>query len=182
MHRKIKNLLVLITAICGISVVLWPAIRSFFHHKESVSLTFDREILSNAARNIQYQGFDKNSRKYILKALRGAETADNTITFDNPEIFITTPEGKQYTVTSKIGIYYKDCQKVDLKDNVYFVDLDGMTLRTEFAKIDLIKGIAENDEDVAVENNRSKMHAKGFKIESNTGKIIFKGRPKLIAK
>ncbi len=178
-----KVLLPATAAALMLLVVAWP---QFTIEEEGFRLSVSKlapdQAESLTMLNARFEGFDERDRPYTVTAdiATQSENDTNLVTLERPKADITLEDGAWLALTAKSGKYYKEAQVLDLTGSVNLFHDKGFELRTESARVDLDKGIAEGAQAVEGHGSVGTIQAEGFRVLDRGARIFFLGRSHMV--
>lgn len=188
-RRKLKRILPIAAVILIGIIVFWPTIHKLLTPPPPPKIvsTIAQETLekpnqsiTNEARNLHFDGVDKNNQPYTLTAKEGTEFKEGTLELKKPELVIHLSSGQTVTLTANKAIFHKEQQKIELIDNVVLTHTTGFKFKTEKAWIDMTTSTAFGHDPITGTGPQGHIFAKGgFSLAKNGEKVSFIGRPEL---
>jgi lipopolysaccharide export system protein LptC len=157
------------------SIALWPEYNRVVDKARvamhGLSATIDGARVTNA----HYNGVDERGRPYTVTAAtalqRDAERVDLTV----PNADMTLENGTWINVKSKLGVYMRKAQQLDLSENVVLYRDDGTTMTTATATVEMQAGAASGATATHVEGPFGTLDATGFTTVDKGAAIQFWG-------
>lgn len=182
--RTMRLVLPLVAAGIVMVLFLWPSGReeAIVPVKKSAADFKDQKITKNELLNPHFESADKKNQPYKISAARAVqgEANEDLIMLEKPVGVMTMQGGAKIEVTSQAGAYRRDTERFYLTGGVDFVHDKGYRLRSEETHIDLRGKIAWTEKDVQATGPDMSIDAKGMKVNSESGEVIFSGPAKLI--
>ncbi len=150
--------------------------------KEIAADLRDKDISRNELINPKFESMDKKSQPYKITADRAiqGEVNKDLIMLEHPVGHMTMESGDVITVHSNSGAYRQDTERFFLEGDVLLEHVQGYTLKSSEAHIDLKQNFAWSEKDVYATGPDLLIDAKGIKANGQTGEIIFQGPARLI--
>lgn len=125
---------------------------------------------------------DKNNRVYNFNSKSANETdkGSKIIKLENPRGIIPSSDKDWINVNSKVGYFYQQENKIELKEYVQIFYSDGATLDTEEAIYDFDTEKGYGNKEVKAESSLGSISSKGFTIDANKGILTFTGKSEMI--
>lgn len=142
----------------------------------------EKTISRNELVNPKFESTDKKNQPYSItadRALQG-EVNKDLIMLEKPVGHMTMVDGDVVKVSSNSGAYRQDTERFFLEGNVHLEHVQGYTLSSSEAHIDLKQYFAWSEEDVYATGPDIAINAKGVKANGQTGEIIFQGPARLV--
>lgn len=142
----------------------------------------ERSIAKNELLNPKFESTSKENLPYEITAKRAVqgENNKNLIMLDHPIGKITTEDGMPVTLSSNAGAYRQDTGRFFLEGNVYLKHGEGYSMQMKEAHIDLKKGYAWSEKDIAGKGPDMEIAASGVRADNSSGKVVFIGPAKLV--
>ncbi len=189
---RLKRLFPLTAIFIIILVVFWPNIQAMIKPKPTPVPTVvstiakkhqdnpPTEEITNEARDLHFEGVDKNNQPYTLTATQGTETKDGMIELLTPKLVMKLNSGSTVTLSSDKALYNKTAEKIELIDSVHLVHSTGYDFTTKRAWLDMASSIAFGHDPIQGSGPQGQLYAKeGFSLADKGNKISLKGRPEL---
>ncbi|MCK5384992.1 MAG: LPS export ABC transporter periplasmic protein LptC [Alphaproteobacteria bacterium] len=137
----------------------------------------DHSIARNELLNPKFESTSKQNFPYEITAQRAVqgEMNKNLIILERPVGRITMEDGMHVVLQSVAGAYRQDTGRFFLEGDVYFEHNGGYTLHMQEAHIDLKKGFAWSEKDIAGQGPDMKIAARGVRVNNKTGEVFFTG-------
>jgi len=184
-YSRFVRLMRLALPLCALAIVVVLYVRSGLdeqviqpvQEEPEKNHSYQRSISRNELLNPKFESVSKQDQPYEITAQRAVQGEANKdlIMLDRPLGKITMKDGLQITLRSNAGAYRQDTGRFFLEGDVYLEHDGGYTLQTQEAHIDLKKGYAWSEKDVAGSGPDIKIAARGVRANSNTGEIVFTG-------
>ncbi|MGH1456092.1 MAG: LPS export ABC transporter periplasmic protein LptC [Alphaproteobacteria bacterium] len=142
----------------------------------------EQRISKNELMNPKFESMDKKSQPYEITADRAVQGESNKdlIMLERPIGRMTMQDGDVIKVTSQTGAYRQDTERFFLEGDVFLEHVQGYTLETAEAHIDMKQNFAWSEKDVHASGPDLSIDAKGIQANGQTGEIVFQGPAKLI--
>lgn len=140
------------------------------------------EIVQNELLNPKFESMDKKSQPYIItadKAVQGSKNKD-LIMLDRPKGSMTMKNGSVVNMHSQTGAYRQDTERFFLQGGVYLKHVEGYTLESEEAHIDLKEKFVWSERKVKGRGPDIEVDAAGMHANGKTGEIVFVGPARLV--
>ncbi len=178
-----KVLLPALAAALMLLVVAWPQFTiddSGF--RLSVSKLAPDQADSLTMLNARFDGLDDEERPYTLTAdmATQSDSDKDLVELELPKADITLEDGTWLALTARSGEYRQKSRILDLTGSVSLFHDQGFELRTEAARIDLVKGRAEGAQPVQGQGGAGLIQAEGFRVLDRGARIIFTGKAHMI--
>lgn len=150
--------------------------------KEIAAEIRDKDISRNELVNPKFESTDKKNQPYKITADRAiqGEVNKDLIMLERPVGHMTMDDGDVITVHSNSGAYRQDTERFFLEGDVLLEHVQGYTLKSTEAHIDLKQNFAWSEKDVQATGPDLAIDAKGIKANGQTGEIIFQGPARLV--
>ena len=122
---------------------------------------------------------DSKAREELSYDIQG-EVNKDLIMLELPVGHMTMEDGDVVTVRSNSGAYRQDTERFFLEGDVFLEHVQGYTLESSEAHIDLKQNFAWSEKDVYATGPDMAIDAKGIKANGQTGEIIFQGPARLV--
>jgi len=170
-----KFLLPAAAALLLASVALWPEFNRATD-KARIVLNGLRAVVDGArVTNAHYNGVDERGRPFTVTAAtatqRDAEQVDLTV----PNADMTLENGTWINVKSKLGVFMRKAQQLDLSEDVVLYRDDGTTMTTSSATVEMKAGAASGAAPTHVEGPFGTLDAAGFTTTDKGAAIQFWG-------
>ncbi len=178
-----KVLLPALAAALMLLVVAWPQFTiddgSF---RLSVSKLAPDQAYSLTMLNARFDGLDEKDRPYMLTADMATQLDGDKdlVELELPKADITLEDGTWLALTARSGKYRQQRRILDLVGSVSLFHDQGFELRTEAARVDLTKGVAEGVQPVQGHGSVGFIEAEGFRVLDRGARIIFTGKAHMI--
>ncbi len=189
---RLKRLFPLTAVLIIFLIVFWPNLRNIINPKtiqnpvivstiaQSHQDTPPKEELTNEARDLHFEGVDKNNQPYTLTATQGTESKDGIIELMTPKLMMKLNSGETITLNSDKAIYNKITEKIEMIDNVRLIHSTGYDFTTKRAWLDMTSSIAFGHDPIQGSGPQGQLYAKeGFNLADKGNKISLRGRPEL---
>ena len=176
-------------------IVFWPNLRNLISPKavsspaliSTIAQTHQenppQQEISNEARDLHFEGVDKNNQPYTLTTTQGTEFKEGTIELTSPKLTMKLNSGATVTLNSDKAIYDKTAEKIELIDNVHLVHSTGYDFTTKRAWLNMANSVAYGHDPIQGTGPQGKLYAKdGFNLADKGNKISLMGRPELFFK
>ena len=132
--------------------------------------------------NARFDGLDEKNRPYTVTAdmATQSDSDEDLIELELPKADITLEDGAWLALTARSGKYRQKSQILDLIGSVSLFHDQGFELRTEAARVDLARGVAEGNQPVQGQGSTGFIEAQGFRVLDRGARIIFTGKARLI--
>jgi lipopolysaccharide export system protein LptC len=154
---------------------LWPEYNRVAEKAKIAMHGLSAAIDGARVRNAHYNGVDERGRPYTVTAAtaiqRDAERVDLTV----PNADMTLENGTWINVKSKLGVYMRKAQQLDLSENVVLYRDDGTTMTTATATVEMQAGAASGASATHVEGPFGTLDATGFTTVDKGAAIQFWG-------
>ncbi len=157
------------------SIALWPELHTeadrarFSMHGLSVSM--DGAQLKDA----HYNGVDDHGRPFTVTAATATQHDIDRVDLTVPNADMTLENGTWLNVKSKLGVYMRKNQQLDLSHDVVLYRDDGTTMTTESATVAMKDGAASSERATHVEGPFGTLDAAGFTTVEKGAAIQFWG-------
>jgi len=170
-----KFLLPSAAALLLASIALWPEF-NLATDKARIVLHGLRATVDGArVTNAHYNGVDERGRPFTVTAAtatqRNAERVDLTV----PNADITLENGTWINVKSKLGVFMRKAEQLDLSEDVVLYRDDGTTMTTASATVEMKAGAASSAAATHVEGPFGTLDATGFTTVDKGAAIQFWG-------
>jgi lipopolysaccharide export system protein LptC len=125
--------------------------------------------------NAHYKGVDERGRPYTVTAATATQRDAGQVDMTSPNGDMTLENGTWIDVKSKLGVYMRKEQQLDLYDDVVLYRDDGMTMTTSSATVDVKGGAASSAAPTHVEGPFGTLDAQGFTTVDKGTAIQFWG-------
>ncbi len=178
-----KVLLPALAAALMLLVVAWPQFTiddSGF--RLSVSKLAPDQADSLTMLNARFDGLDEEERPYTLTAdmATQSDSDKDLVELELPKADITLEDGTWLALTARSGEYRQQSRILDLTGSVSLFHDQGFELRTEAARVDLVKGRAVGALPVQGQGGAGLIQAEGFRVLDRGARIIFTGKAHMI--
>ena len=142
----------------------------------------NKSISRNELVNPKFESTDKKNQPYKITANRAiqGEVNKDLIMLELPVGHMTMEDGDVVTVRSNSGAYRQDTERFFLEGDVFLEHVQGYTLESSEAHIDLKQNYAWSEKDVHATGPDMAIDAKGIKANGQTGEIVFQGPARLV--
>jgi lipopolysaccharide export system protein LptC len=157
------------------TIALWP---EYERATDTARIAFQglRAALDGARlTNAHYKGVDERGRPYTVTAATAAQRDTDQVDMTSPNGDMTLENGTWIDVKSKLGVYMRKEQQLDLYDDVVLYRDDGMTMTTSSATVDVKGGAASSAAPTHVEGPFGTLDAQGFTTVDKGTAIQFWG-------
>lgn len=178
-----KVLLPALAAALILLVVAWPQFTVDENNfRLSVSKLAPDQADSLTMLNARFDGLDDKDRPYTLTAdmATQSDSDEDIIELELPKADITLEDGAWLALTARSGKYRQKSKILDLTGSVSLFHDQGFELRTEAARVDLAKGVAEGTQPVQGHGSAGFIEAEGFRVLDRGTRIIFTGKAHMI--
>jgi lipopolysaccharide export system protein LptC len=189
-NQKLKHLLPLLTLVLVVGIAFWPTLHRWLSPPpppkivstiKQESLENHKESTGNEARDLYFDGVDRNNQPYTLTAKQGVESAEGFVELTTPKLVLKLNSGKIVTLTADKAIFYKDQQKIELIDQVKLTHTTGYEFVTKKAWLDMKDSSAFGHDPITGTGPQGDIRAPGgFKLTDKGDKVLFIGRPELM--
>ncbi|MBW8309328.1 MAG: LPS export ABC transporter periplasmic protein LptC [Candidatus Paracaedibacteraceae bacterium] len=190
-NKKLKRILPAITVLLILAIAFWPNIYKWLSpppppHKvvstiAKNSLEKPKDSIANEARDIYFDGVDKNNQPYTLIAKQGTEFKKGTVELTLPTLTLKLNSGQIVMLKSDKAILYKEQQKIELINHVVLTHTTGYEFTTEKAWLDMETSAAFGHDPITGTGPQGQLSAKrGFKLTDKGERVSFIGRPELL--
>ncbi len=190
-NRKLKRILPAITVLLILAIAFWPNIYKWLSPPPPPpkvvstiaqdSLVKPKDSIANEARDIYFDGIDKNNQTYTLTAKQGTESKEGTVELTLPTLTLKLNSGQTVRLRSDKAILYKEQQKIELIGHVILTHTTGYEFTTEKAWLDMEMSTAFGHDPITGTGPQGQIYAKGgFKLTDKGEKVSFIGRPELL--
>lgn len=156
-------------------IALWPEFdlttgktRIVLH---GLSATLDGARLTDA----HYNGVDERGRPYTVTAATATQRDTDRVDLTAPDADMTLENGTWLNVKSKLGVYMRKDEQLDLSRDVVLYRDDGTTMTTASATVAMKAGAASGAEPTHVEGPFGTLDATGFTTVDKGAAIQFWG-------
>jgi lipopolysaccharide export system protein LptC len=125
--------------------------------------------------NAHYKGVDERGRPFTVTAATATQRDTDQVDMTTPNGDMTLENGTWIDVKSKLGVYMRKEQQLDLYDDVVLYRDDGMTMTTSSATVDVKGGAASSAAPTHVEGPFGTLDAQGFTTVDKGTAIQFWG-------
>jgi lipopolysaccharide export system protein LptC len=157
------------------SIALWPEFHRAADGARIILHNLGATVDGARVTNAHYNGLDERGRPFTVTAAtaiqRDAERIDLTV----PNADITLESGTWINVRSKLGVYMRKAEQLDLSEDVILYRDDGTTMRTESATVEMKAGAASGAAATHVEGPFGTLDATGFTTVNKGSAIQFWG-------
>ena len=131
--------------------------------------------------NPRYTGTDKDRQPFSVTADLARNMVLDTarVELEMPKADITLDDGTWLVITSQSGVYERDGQVLDLVGTVNLFHDQGYEINTDVVRINLEARTAESAMPVQGHGPIGTLQSQGFRLNNNTGVIVFTGQAKL---
>jgi len=174
-----KVLLPALAAALMLLVVAWPQFTiDDGGFRLSVSKLAPDQADSLTMLNARFDGLDEKDRPYTLTAdmATQSDSDEDLVELELPKADITLEDGTWLALTARSGEYRQESRILDLAGSVSLFHDQGFELRTEAARVDLAKGVAEGAQPVQGQGSAGFIEAEGFRVLDRGARIIFTGK------
>ena len=174
-----KVLLPALAAALMLLVVAWPQFTiDDGGFRLSVSKLAPDQADSLTMLNARFDGIDEKDRPYTLTAdmATQSDSDKDLVELELPKADITLEDGTWLALTARSGEYRQESRILDLAGSVSLFHDQGFELRTEAARVDLAKGVAEGAQPVQGQGSAGFIEAEGFRVLDRGARIIFTGK------
>jgi lipopolysaccharide export system protein LptC len=156
------------------SIALWP---EFNEAADGARFVYNGLRAMNGARltDAHYRGVDQRGRPYTVTAATATQRDEDQIDLTMPNGDMTMENGTWIDVKSKVGVYMRKAQQLDLSDDVVLYRDDGTTMTTSSATVDMRSGAASGSQATHVEGPFGTLDASGFTTVDKGAAIEFWG-------
>lgn len=178
-----KVLLPALAAALILLVVAWPQFTiDDGGFRLSVSKLAPDQADSLTMLNARFDGLDEKDRPYTLTAdmATQSDSDKDLVELELPKADITLEDGTWLALTARSGEYRQKSRILDLAGSVSLFHDQGFELRTEAARVDLAKGVAEGAQPVQGQGSAGFIEAEGFRVLDRGARIIFTGKAHMI--
>jgi lipopolysaccharide export system protein LptC len=178
-----KVLLPALAAALILLVVAWPQFTiDDGGFRLSVSKLAPDQADSLTMLNARFDGLDENDRPYTLTAdmATQSDSDKDLVELELPKADITLEDGTWLALTARSGQYRQKSRILDLAGSVSLFHDQGFELRTEAARVDFAKGVAEGAQPVQGQGSAGFIEAEGFRVLDRGARIIFTGKAHMI--
>jgi lipopolysaccharide export system protein LptC len=178
-----KLLLPALAAALILLVIAWPEFTvDDGGFRLSVSRLAPDQADSLTMLNARFDGLDEKNRPYTLTAdmATQSDSDEDLIELELPKADITLEDGAWLALTARSGKYRQKAEILDLIGSVSLFHDQGFELRTEAARLDLAKGVAEGNQPVQGQGSVGFIEAEGFRVLDRGARIIFTGKAHMI--
>ncbi|MCH8001621.1 MAG: LPS export ABC transporter periplasmic protein LptC, partial [Proteobacteria bacterium] len=178
-----KVLLPALAAALMLLVVAWPQFTvDDGGFRLSVSKLAPDQADSLTMLNARFDGLDEKDRPYMLTADMATQSDgdEDLIELELPKADITLEDGTWLALTARSGTYRQQSKILDLAGSVSLFHDRGFELRTEAARVDLARGVAEGVQPVRGQGSVGFIEAEGFRVLDRGARIIFTGKARMI--
>jgi lipopolysaccharide export system protein LptC len=190
-NKKLKRILPALTVLLILMIAFWPDIYKWLSPPAvstkvvstiaQDSLEKPKDTIANEARDIYFDGIDKNNQPYTLTAKQGTEFKEGTVELTMPILTLKLNSGQTVVLRSDKAILYKEQQKIELITHVVLTHTTGYEFTTEKAWLDMKTSTAFGHDPITGIGPQGHLHAKGgFKLSDKGNKVSFIGRPELL--
>jgi lipopolysaccharide export system protein LptC len=178
-----KVLLPALAAALMLLVVAWPQFTiDDGGFRLSVSKLAPDQADSLTMLNARFDGLDEKDRPYTLTAdmATQSDSDEDLVELELPKADITLEDGTWLALTARSGEYRQQSRILDLAGSVSLFHDQGFELRTEAARVDFAKGLAEGAQPVQGQGSAGFIEAEGFRVLDRGARIIFTGKAHMI--
>jgi lipopolysaccharide export system protein LptC len=157
------------------SVALWPEFHRAADGARIVMHTLGAAVDGGRVKNAHYHGLDERGRPFTVTAATARQRSEEQVDLTVPNADITLENGTWINVRSKLGVYMRKAEQLDLSEDVVLYRDDGTTMRTESATVEMKAGAASGSAATHVEGPFGKLDATGFTTVDKGAAIQFWG-------
>lgn len=163
-------------------IVIWPRLKS----EDTFRIGFSSVRLSGTAEpgvdNARFMGTDDNRQPYSITAdLARIDTSiDGLVRMEMPKADLTLDDGTWLVLTSDIGRFFEDRQRLELEGTVNLFHDTGYEISTQELIVDLRKSTAESETPVAGHGPFGELTSRGLKLFDKGSVIRFTGPAQLV--
>lgn len=130
----------------------------------------------------QLIGVDEKKQAYHVTADHATQTKQDSVDLHTPHAKLDLGDQAMVNVSSAKGTLSTDQRLLHLNGDVVMQHGTNMTLSTTSSKVDLSQKKVTGEDKVFASSASGNIEAKGFEMDSEHKKVIFKGRPHLSLK
>jgi lipopolysaccharide export system protein LptC len=157
------------------SIALWPE----FHRaadQARIALSSLRATVDGArVTDAHYNSVDERGRPYTVTAATATQRDTEQVDLTVPNADMTLENGTWMNVRSKLGVYMRKAQQLDLSEDVVLYRDDGTTMTTATATVEMKAGAASSASPTHVEGPFGILDASGFTTVDKGAAIQFWG-------
>lgn len=164
-------------------VVAWPQIRfDADRFRIGISGLLPGQADNLSMLNARYESVDQKDRPYTITADMASQSEhdENLIDLHLPKADMTLQDGTWLALTAESGQYDRQDEMLVLSGAVSLFHDKGFEMRTESARIDLARGIAEGHQPVQGHGRAGTINAQGFRVLDRGTRIVFTGKSQLV--
>jgi lipopolysaccharide export system protein LptC len=173
-----KYLLPAVSLLLLASIALWPELDRASDHARIVFSGLRASVDGARVLNARYNGVDEHGRPFTVTAATATQRDAEQIDLTTPNADMTLENGTWINVKSKLGVFARKAQQLDLSDDVMLYRDDGTTMSTSSATIDMKPGAASGATATHVEGPFGTIDAAGFTTVDKGAAIQFWGPAK----
>jgi lipopolysaccharide export system protein LptC len=170
-----KFMLPAAAALLLVAIALWPefdrATDKARFSMGGLHATMDGARVTDA----HYKGVDERGRPYTVTAATATQRSVEQIDLTVPNADMTLENGTWINVKSKLGVFMRNAQQLDLSDHVVLYRDDGTTMTTSSATVEMKAGAASGAAPTHVEGPFGTLDASGFTTVDKGAAIQFWG-------
>ncbi len=157
------------------AVAIWPEIDRAADRGRVAMRTVGATVGGARLSQAHYNGVDQRGRPFTVTATTAIQRADERIDLSIPNADMTLENGTWINVKSKLGVYARATDQLDLSGDVVLYRDDGTTMTTATATVELKAGAASGADPTHVEGPFGNLDAAGFTTIDKGAAIQFWG-------
>ncbi len=178
-----KFLLPAMAAALVLLVVAWPQLTIEDNRfRLSVSSLAPDQADSLTMLNARFDGIDEKNRPYTITSdmATQSDSDKDLIELELPKADILLEDGTWLALNARSGQYRRQNSMLDLSGSVNLFHDKGFEIRTEAARVDLAKGVAEGVQPVEGQGSVGIIRSEGFRVLDRGARILFTGKSHMI--
>lgn len=185
-RRWIVRALLLLFPLIALGVLFYLFVWPQFHHEMQEEISFDtvevNEVGSVSMQNPTYRAFDDNQNPYVITAKSATRDINNPdrLELEKPEASMDLKDGDRIELAADKGLYEQEGGALALEGNVRLYEKTGYELLTQAVYFDLEQGLVEAPNKVRGLSPRGDLEAEALEIRREEGRVMLKGRSKVI--
>jgi lipopolysaccharide export system protein LptC len=157
------------------SVALWPEFNRATNEARIVLSGFRATVDGARVTDAHYNSVDERGRPYTVTAATATQRDAEQVDLTMPNADMTLENGTWINVKSKLGVFMRKAQQLDLSRDVVLYRDDGTTMTTAFATVEMKAGAASGAAPTHVEGPFGTLDASGFTTVDKGAAIQFWG-------
>ncbi len=157
------------------AIAVWPELDRVAERTHVMIQMGGAAIEGGRLTDARYHGVDEHGRPYTVTAATAAQRDADLIDLITPNADMTLENGSWMNVKSRLGVFDRKANQLDLSQEVVLYRDDGTTMTTDTATVEMKAGAASGASTTHVEGPFGTIDASGFTTVDKGAAIEFWG-------